>query len=120
MQAVSEISSQRGPGHSWGLWATAVARVASRMARRNRLLTAAVSGARLTLNSFGRVLHLLWLEVTGLFFVAFAVIGGVAAYREYPRYAAGKIGPARLIAAVCFSVLFAWFAVTSFWRARRK
>jgi uncharacterized membrane protein (UPF0136 family) len=66
--------------------------------------------------SLHSVLRLLWLEVTGLIFVFFAVIGGTYAWREYHRHGSS----AKLVAGVCFSVLFAWYGVTSFWRTRRK
>jgi hypothetical protein len=66
-----------------------------------------------------RTLHLLWLEVTGLFFVVFALVGAAATWREYQAYAAGKIGPGRALAAALFCLVFVYFGVTSFWKARR-
>ena len=66
-----------------------------------------------------RTLHLLWLEITGLFFVVFALVGAAATWREYQAYAAGKAGPGRAIAAALFCLAFAYFGVTSFWKARR-
>jgi hypothetical protein len=114
---MAEVSSQRRRGQLWGMRAVAAAHVAGRMARKNRFLNAATIAAQTTFKSLGRVLHLLWLEVTGLFFVLFAVVGGAAAWREYHK--TGIVSP-KLEAAVCFSVLFAWFGVSSFWRARRK
>jgi hypothetical protein len=90
------------------------------MARRSRYWRVAVAGAQALAGSLGRVLHLLWLEIAGLMFLAFAVVGGLAAHRAYQEYAAGKVGSGQLVAALCFSVVFAWFGVSSFWRARRK
>ncbi|HEV8525379.1 MAG TPA: hypothetical protein VGQ71_12840 [Terriglobales bacterium] len=113
---MAPISSTRG----WGLWATAAAQVAGSMARRSRYWRVAVAGAQALAGSLGRVLHLLWLEITGLMFLVFAVVGGLAAHRAYQEYATGKVGSGRLVAALCFSVVFAWFGVSSFWRARRK
>jgi hypothetical protein len=43
-----------------------------------------------------------------------------AAVREYGKYHAGQAGPKRLALAICFTLIFAWFGVSSFWRVRRK
>jgi hypothetical protein len=96
------------------------ARIAAKQASRYRLVRATIQASRATFASLGRVLHLLWLEITGFFFLAFALIGGIALIHEYPKYQAGKVGPGKLVAAACFLVLFAYFGVTSFWRVRRK
>lgn len=66
-----------------------------------------------------RTLHLLWLEITGLFFVVFALVGAAAAWREYQAYVAGSAGPGRTVGAALFCLTFAYFGVTSFWKARR-
>ena len=87
------------------------------MLRRSRTVNAAASAGGTFLKSAGRVGHLLWPEVTGLFFIAFSVIGGLAAWHEYSKH---KMLSGRLGAAICFTVIFAWFGITSFWRARRK
>jgi hypothetical protein len=63
--------------------------------------------------------HLLWLQITGSFFVFFAVIGSMAALREYHRWQSAEIGPARVYAAIGFSVVFAYFGVSSFWQSRK-
>ncbi len=94
------------------------AQVASRMARRSRWLAGAAAGARATLASFARVAHLLWLEITGVFFLFFALGFGGAGWREYHRH--GMARPEHLWLAVGFAVLFAWFGVSSFWRVGRK
>ena len=116
MPPVAEVSSSRK--------ALAVAqvagRVASQAARRSRLLGAAWSGIRAAALSLGRVLHRIWLEITGVFFLIFALLGGAAAWREYPAYRAGHADLMHLLAPAGFSVLFAWFGLTSFWRAQRK
>jgi hypothetical protein len=97
------------------------ARVAARQAGNSRVAGAVLSGARASLGSFGRVGRQLWLEVTGFTFLALAVIGGVAGFREYVKYQAGEAGgPGRVILAACFTVTFAWFGVSSFWRVRKK
>lgn len=116
MPLVAPISNTR----RWELWAAAAAQVAGSTARRSRYWKAAVAGVQALAGSVGRVLHLLWLEITGLVFLAFALVGAAAARREYEAYAAGNAGSGRLIAAICFSIVFAWFGVSSFWRARRN
>jgi hypothetical protein len=98
-----------------------VARVAAQQLGRSRAVAAALSGARATARSLGRVLHQLWLEVTGFTFLALSGIGALAGLREYARYQSGHAaGPGRLILAACFTVSFAWFGLSSFWRARKR
>ena len=92
----------------------------SQRAGKSRVATAVWRGLRVTAASFGRVLRILWLEVTGFVFLTLAVVGGAAFSREYSKYEAGRIGPGRVVLAVCFTLTFAWFGVSSFWRARRK
>jgi len=98
-----------------------VARVAAQQLGRSQTVAAVLSGARTTAGSLSRVLHQLWLEVTGFTFLALSGVGALAGLREYTRYQAGRAaGPGRLILAACFTVSFAWFGLSSFWRARRK
>ena len=96
------------------------ARVASQQAKRSRTVQAATRGLSATGRVFGRVLHQLWLEVTGLIFLVMAASGGFAAVKEYAQYEAGRTGLGRVVAAICFTVTFGWFGVTSFWRVRQK
>ncbi len=63
---------------------------------------------------------MLWLEVTGFVFLCFAVIGSFALFREYPGLRAGSVSQGKFTVTLLFSVMFAWFGMTSFWRARRK
>ena len=87
------------------------------MVRRSRTVNALGGAAKVTLRSAARVGHLLWLEITGLLFVAFAAIGGLAVWHNYSKH---KVLSGRLLAAICFMLIFAWFGVSSFWRARHK
>jgi|SRR5436190_15479254 hypothetical protein len=96
------------------------ARIAGQQVKRSRTYGALRSGARTTLSHFGSVLHQLWLEITGFVFLVFALVGLVAVYHEYNAYHAGKAAPGRVAAAVAFSLVFAWFGGTSFWRSRAK
>jgi hypothetical protein len=89
-------------------------------AGRNRTLRAILTAVRTTLRSFTRVLHQLWLEVTGTVFLTMAAIGGTALVREYLKYTTGRTTASRLAIAICFTLAFAWFGLSSFWRVRRK
>ena len=96
------------------------ARVAGEHMKRNRTLGALLSAARTSLGHFAKVLHQLWLEVTGFVFLAFASIGAVAWVKEYAAYHAGRTTSGRVAAAAGFTLMFAWFGTSSFWRARTK
>jgi len=96
------------------------AQVASQMARRSQTVRAVIDAGRATATSFAKVLHQLWLEVTGFVFLAMAGIGGIALSREYVKYQAGRSGPGRVVIAVCFCLTFGYFGLSSFWRVRRK
>jgi hypothetical protein len=97
-----------------------LAQLAGRQAGQSRTMAAVVKAGRVTLRSFARVLHLLWLEVTGFVFLAMAGIGAIALSREYLKYQAGRTGPGRVVIAVCFCLTFGYFGLSSFWRVRRK
>jgi len=112
IEAVSKVSALRKLG--------IVARVAGQQAGRNRTLSAVMGAVRTTARSFGRALHQLWLEVTGTVFLAMAAFGGVAGFREYMKYAAGRATAGRVGIAILFTLTFAWFGLSSFWRVRRK
>ena len=113
---MAEISTTR----KIGLVARVATRVAVRRAGQNRRLSALGRAGRVTFTHFRRVLGLLWLQVTGFFFLALALLGGGALWDEYPKYQAGKIGGARLLLAGAFMLLFVYFGVSSFWRVRKK
>ena len=98
-----------------------IVRVLAQQIARSRTGAAVIRGVRATASHLGGVLHQLWLEVTGFTFLAMAAVGVVAGVREYGRYQAGRAGgPGRLILAVCFTVSFAWFGLSSFWRVRKR
>ena len=97
-----------------------MARIAAQQAGRTRTVGAILHGARTTAVHFGRVLHQLWLEVTGFVFLALAFIGAGAFFREYARYQAGQTTSARVAVAIIFTLTFAWFGASSFWRVWKK
>ncbi len=95
-------------------------RIVREQARRNRTLSAILVAVTTTLRSFGHAMHLLWLEVTGTVFLAMAAFGAMALIREYVKFEAGRTTAGRVAIAVCFTLTFTWFGLTSFWRVRRK
>ena len=107
-------------GRKLGIAARVAGRVISQHARRTRTFGAVTKAARATASHCGRVLGQLWLEVTGFVFLALAGIGILAFIREYAKYQAGHATSSRVVLAVCFAALFAWFGVSSFWRVRKR
>ena len=108
------------PGLSTAKKLGILGRVAARQAGGNRIVRAGWGALRLTISRVSQVLHLLFLQVAGVFFLAFAAAGGIAAWREYLAWHAGKIGPGKMYLAGAFGALFLWFAVSSFWRAGKS
>ncbi len=88
--------------------------------RGTRTYDAMLQGGRATAVHFGRVFHELWLEVTGFVFLALSAFGALALAHEWTKYEAAKTNSHRLVLAVCFTVVFGWFGLSSFWRVRKK
>ena len=99
---------------------TILARVAAQHAGHNRTVAALINAGRVTAGHVGRVLHQLWLEVTGFVFFVIAVIGFSALVREYHKYQAGQVDLKRVLVALCFTLVFGWFGVSSFLRVWKK
>jgi hypothetical protein len=96
-------------------------RAAIKTMERSRTGRAVLAAVLATSRSYGKVARQLWLEVTGFTFLVMAAVGVMAGVREYGKYQAGHAsGPGRLILAVCFTVSFAWFGLSSFWRVKRR
>ena len=88
--------------------------------RNQRLLhgvQAGVSGFAMPLRN---VLRVLVLEVSGLIFLFISLAAVSAFLREYRKYAMHEVGAGRVIMAGVAGGMFLYFAVSSFWRARRK
>jgi hypothetical protein len=94
--------------------------VAGRAATGHPVFRAAWSGAQAVSRSLWRALRQLWLEITGVFFLIFALLGALAAYRELPALRAGEGSLPRITVISLFTLTFLWFGLTSLWRARRK
>jgi len=97
-----------------------LARIAARQASHTRIYSAVLEGARTSATHLGRILHQLWLEVTGFVFLFIAIVGGNTLVREYAKYRVGHASLGRIILAVCFTLVFAWFGISSFWKVRKK
>ncbi len=95
-------------------------RVAGHRTGKNRWVRASYKAGSVTLRNIGRLLHVLWLEVAGLMFLVFALVGAAAAVREYHRHAAGTGSTGKALLAAFFAVIFAYFGMSSFWRSRQK
>ena len=106
--------------HNFGTQSRAFLRVAGRKTGENRWIRAFYRGSSVTLGSVGRVLHVLSLEVAGVFFLVLAMVGGAAAVREYHRHAHGATGLGKVLVAAAFALAFLYFGVSSFTRSRRK
>jgi hypothetical protein len=104
----------------FGTQGRAFLRVAGRKSGENRWVRAFYRAGTVTFRSIGRVLQVLWLEVTGLLFLVLAVVGGGAAVRQYHRYQGGTSGVAKVILAAAFALIFGYFGLSSFWRSRRR
>jgi hypothetical protein len=116
IEAVSKVSALR----KLGVAARVAGNYAGQQAGRNRTLRALTGAVRTTARSFGRAAHQLWLEVMGLFFLIMALSFASGTMKEYGKYHAGQSGSGRLAIAICVTLIFAWFGLSSFWRARRK
>ena len=98
----------------------AAVKVLLQQVSRSRTGAALVRGLTAAARSFGHVAHQLWLEVTGFLFLVLAGIGVLAGVREYGRLQSGQVtGRGRLALAVCFTIFFVWFGLSSFWRVRK-
>lgn len=78
-------------------------------------LVALWRGVQAFLRSVYDAFRQLFHQVSGVFFFVFAALGVAALVREWHRWPREKLA----VAAV-FTLVFAWFAVSSFWRARKS
>lgn len=71
------------------------------------------------LRPFRRVGGILWLEVTGVFFLLFVVVFAPVAWRTRHSYAQGP-DHRTFWAAAAIMVVFLYLGISSFWRARKR
>ena len=98
----------------------ALSRVVGRQAGQSRWTRATYQGGRAFLGSVGHVIRVLWHEVTGFFFFVFGAIVAFAAIREYRKYSIGQTTVGKPILAAVVALMFLYFAVSAFRRAKRK
>jgi len=80
-----------------------------------RVILALVAAASGFLRTMGRITRELFHEAAGAFFVLFAVVGGVSAWRAWERQQAMWL----IALSLGFMLMMAGFAVASFRSARR-
>jgi hypothetical protein len=66
-----------------------------------------------------RPIHSLWHELIGFFFLALAVWAAPRVYNEIRNYNGDVGGMVRIVIAVLFAALMAYYGITSFLRARK-
>ena len=103
----------------------AIGSVAGRLiqARTNPIARGVAKGAFAFGKKAGHLLHLLFLEMTGFLFICLSLGLGGATHREWVKYAAGDHAPDRmfkLAVAGGLTLMFFYFGISSFFRAKRK
>jgi hypothetical protein len=116
------VQSEQNPTarRDFGTQGRALLRLAGRRTGENRWVRALYGAGNVTAKSTARVARVLWLEVTGFLFLVLAVIGAGATWREFHHYTHGQAGGGRVAAGAVFTLLFVYFGVNSFWRARKR
>ena len=71
------------------------------------------------LRPFGRVGGIIWLEVTGVFFLLFAVVFARALWMYRASYAQGP-DHQKFLVSIPLVLVFLYLSVSAFWRARHK
>jgi len=113
MSAVDRISNMQK--------AQAVGRVLWRMGNRHHAVRGGVAAAKTVGKATARVTRILWLEVTGFFFAVFALWAISATWNEWRRIHSGdaSLPMWHIGVGAGFAAVLIYFAVSSFWRARR-
>jgi hypothetical protein len=86
---------------------------------KSRYVRGSLRAADSTLRTSARVGRILWLQTMGLLCIIFCVSLFGALLNEYKRRAIAPNAEFRLVGGGCILLLFAWFAISSFMRARR-
>jgi hypothetical protein len=116
----SRFSGDRVAGQGFGKTGRALMRVAGTKTGENRLVRAIYRAGSVTAQNTGRVVHILWLEVTGMFFLVLAFVCGAAAVREHHRALAGTGSQGKMMLAWVLAAMFGWFGVSSFFRSKKR
>ena len=76
---------------------------------------------KIIFGDFFKALHQLWLEVIGGIFLALGIVFIFAAIQEYRKYvSAPEIGTGRFLLVLLSSAVMLFFALESFWKARKS
>ena len=76
---------------------------------------------RIIFGDFLKALRQLWLECIGGIFLLLGLFLGAAAIQEYRKYLnSPEIGTGRFLVAVVSSAVMLFFALESFWKARKS
>jgi hypothetical protein len=104
---MSETSTAKGP----------LQRTKPQLQKKDRLWGAIFAGGKTMLVSFAKTGYALWLEITGLLCALIAVRYGSALLQEYRiNHFADRH---RSLTFTVFTVVFTWFTILSFVKARR-
>ena len=102
--------------------AQAVGRVLWRLGNRHQAVRGGVAAAKTVGKAAARSTRILMLEITGFFFAIFSLLGLAEAWKHWREIQNGTsaVPSWQLWIPVAFGVVFAYFAITSFWRAKRE
>jgi hypothetical protein len=64
-------------------------------------------------------LHALWNQVIGFLFLCFTILAGFYAFRALRAFTGDAEGLFRIVVPGFFAMVMAFFAFTSFWKARK-
>ena len=101
--------------------AQAVGRVLWRISNRHYAVRGGVAAAKTVGKATARATRILWLEVTGFFFAVFALWVIAATWNQWQRIRSGdaSLPMWHIGVGVGFAAVLIYFAVSTFWRARR-
>jgi hypothetical protein len=119
------MSDSRKAGIGWGGLLGKIAgklfrRLRGEPGRNQRYFRGLRAGASAFLTTLANTLRVLFLEVSGFIFLLFTAMIVSAFYREYRKYELHQAGLERVVLAGVVGVMFLYFGVSSFWRARRR
>jgi ABC-type Fe3+-siderophore transport system permease subunit len=119
------MSDARKAGTGWGALLGTVAgklfrRLRGEPGRNRRYFRGVYSGASAFLSALASTLRVLFLQVSGLIFLLFTITIVSAFFREYHKYELHQASLERVVMVGVAGAMFLYFAVSSFWRARRR
>lgn len=119
-QAVQVAHNEQAiAGSAVGGQATGAANARAKGQTAGRTAKGVARGVGGFLRPFHRVGGILWLEMTGAFFILFAVAAALPLWRTRPSHLYGPYDK-NFLAAAGIMVVFFYLGVSSFWRARRR